>query len=411
MLQYRYEAGRLGGSLMTNSSQVPLRQAEAPPHPTFLELFFDLTFAFTLFQVSRTLVQNLNWPGAGQDLVLFVAVWLIWFITTWVTNRLDQGWWPVQVMVILTLTGGLTLAAAIPRAFGSDGLIFAGVAVGIRVGRSLFLTVVLRAHEMQRIAVGALVWSGLSAPAWIAGGLTHGIGRGVLWALAITVDYLALSLNYRIPRPGDRGVQDPPVAAEHLAERYRQIFIIGLGELIVASALALSGEGFNRTRTASFLVTVATTVLLWRIYIHRSGQLLSAAFAAHLVSPGRARWAGHVHLVMVAGLVITSVGDELVIVHPSHGTPLTWAVVILGGPALFLVGRAGSEYLVFARVSANRIIGVLVLAALTLVALHLEPLTTDTVATLVLAGIAVTDVRRGRRYPEEPPAPPGPGPT
>ncbi len=396
---------------MTSGRRLPLRQAEASSQPTFLELFFDLTFAFTLFQVSRALVQHLNWPGVGQDLVLFVAVWLIWFITTWVTNRLDQGWWPVQVLVILTLTGGLALAAAIPRAFGSDGLIFAGVAVGIRVGRSLFLTVVLRGHDMQRIAVGALVWSGLSAPAWIAGGLTHGIARGVLWALAIAVDYLALSLNYRIPRPGHRGVEDPPVAAEHLAERYRQIFIIGLGELIIASALSLSGEGFNRTRTAAFLVTVATTVLLWRIYIHRSGQLLSAAFAAHLVSAGRARWAGHVHLVMVAGLVLTSVGDELVIVHPSQGTPLTWTVVVLGGPALFLVGRAGSEYLVFGRVSANRIIGVLVLAALAPLALRLEPLAIDTAATLVLAGIAITDARRGQRRPEEPPAPPGLAPS
>jgi low temperature requirement protein LtrA len=394
---------------MTSSTRVPLRQAEAPPHPTFLELFFDLAFIFALFQVSRTLTQHLDWAGAAQDLVLFVTVWRVWFTTTWVTNRLDQGWWPVQVMVILTLTGGLILAAALPGAFGSDGLIFAGVSVGIRAGRSLFLALVLRGHDMHRIAVGSLVWSGVSAPAWIAGGLTHGVARVVLWALAVAVDYFALSLNFRIP--GGSRLQEAPVAAEHLAERYRQIFIIALGELIVSSALALSSQGFNRARTAAFLITVATTVLLWRIYIHRSGQLLSAAFAARLVSSRMARWAGHIHLVMVAGLVITAVGDQLVIVHPSPTTPPTWAVVILGGPALFLVGRCGTEYLVFARVSADRIIGVLVLATLTLVALHLEPLATDATATLVLAGIAVTDARRDRRRPAEPPAPPASGPS
>jgi low temperature requirement protein LtrA len=394
---------------MTSGRQVPLRPAQAPPHPTFLELFFDLAFVFALFQVSRTLTQHLDWTGAAQDLVLFVTVWRVWFTTTWVTNRLDQGWWPVQVMVILTLTGGLILAAAIPRAFGTTGMIFAGVSVGIRVGWSLFLMLALRGHEMHRIGVAALAWSGLSAPAWIAGGITHGIAREVLWAYAIAVDYLAISLNFRFP--GGSRLQDSPVAAEHLAERYRQIFIIALGELIVASALALSSEGFNQVRTASFLVTVATTVLLWRIYIHRSGQLLSAAFAERLVSPRMARWAGHVHLVMVAGLVATAVGDELVIVHPPSRTPLPWAVVILGGPALFLVGRGGSEYLVFGRVSADRIIGVLVLAALTLVALHVEPLATDTAATLVLAGVAVTDARRDRRHPAELPAPPASGPS
>jgi low temperature requirement protein LtrA len=393
---------------MISGRQIPLRQAEAPPHPTFLELFFDLALVFALFQVSHTLVEHLNWIGAGQDLVVFVAVWQIWFMTTWVTNRLDQDWWPVQVVVMLTLTGGLILAAV--RAFGSNGLIFAGVCVGTRVGRSLFLTFVLRGHDMQRIAIGALVWSGLTAPAWIAGGLSLGAARGALWAPAIAVDYLALSLNFRIPEFGRRGVE-APVAAEHLAERYRQVFIIALGELIVASALAVSADGFAPERTEAFLSTVACAVVLWRIYIHRSGQLLSAAFATRLVSSRMARWAGHAHLVMVAGLVIIAVGDQLVIAHPSERTPLTWAVVIFGGPALFLIGRGGSEYVVFARVSANRIMGVLALAALTPAALHLEAIVTDTAATLVLAAIAITDARRGRRRPEEPPAPPASGPS
>jgi low temperature requirement protein LtrA len=411
MLQYRYETGTVGGSLMTSSRQVPLRRGEGPPHPTFLELFFDLALVFALFQVSRTMLEHLNWTGGFQVLVLFVAVWRIWFLTTWITNRLDQGWWPVQLMVILTLTGGLILAVAVPAAFGRNGLIFAGVNVGIRVGQHLFVAFILRGHEMQRIAVGALVWTGVSAPAWIAGGLTHGVVRGVLWALAVAIDYFALSINFRIPGQRRTATTEAPVAAEHLAERYRQIFIIALGELIIASALTLSGQGFARARTAAFLETIATTVLLWRIYIHRSGQLLSAAFAKRPISPGMARWAGHTHLVMVAGLVITAVGDELVIAHPSARTPLTWAVVILGGPALFLVARAGTEYLVFARVSANRMIGVLVLAALTPVALHLVALMTATAAALLLAGIAITDARRGRRRPEEPPAPPAPGPS
>src|SRR5690242_1772296 len=35
MLQYRYEASEAGGSSMTSSRRVPLRQAEAPPQATF----------------------------------------------------------------------------------------------------------------------------------------------------------------------------------------------------------------------------------------------------------------------------------------------------------------------------------------------------------------------------------------
>lgn len=151
----------------------------------------------------------------------------------------------------------------------------------------------------------------------------------------------------------------------------------------MASALTLGGQGFRHDRTAAFLITVATTVLLWRIYIHRSGQLLSSAFGARLVSPRMARWAGHVHLAMVAGLVVTAVGDELVIVHPTERTPLTWAVVMLGGPALFLLGRAGLQYLVFARVSPDRMLGLVVLIALAPAAVHLEALMTDIAVTVV----------------------------
>jgi low temperature requirement protein LtrA len=411
MLQYRHEADMVGGSLMPGSRPVPLRRGEAPQHPTFLELFFDLALVFALFQVSHTLIEHLDWVGGFQELVLFVAVWRIWFAATWVTNRLDQGWWPVQLMVILTLTGGLLLGAAVPAAFDRHGLIFACVNVCIRAGQNLFVAFVLRGHETQRIAVAALVWSGASFPGWIAGGLTHGVARDMLWGLAVAVDYFALSINFRVPGFGRSEAVEAPVAAEHLAERYRQIFIIALGELIMASSLALSGKGFGRDRIEAFLGTVATTVLLWRIYIHRSGQLLSAAFATHPVAPRISRWAGHIHLVMVAGLVLTAVGDQLVIAHPTERTPLTWAVVILGGPALFLVGRGATEYLVFARVSANRIAGVLALAALTTVALHVEALVADSTATLVLVAVAITDWRLARRRPAEPPAPPASAPS
>ncbi len=403
--------GRRARYEKTSRSWVPLRQGEAPPHPTFLELFFDLALVFALFQVSRTLVQNLHWVGAGQDLLLFVAVWQVWFMTTWITNRLDQGRWPVQLLVILTLTGGLVLAAAVPGAFGPTGLIFACVRVGLRVGRSLFLTVVLRGHEVQRLGIGELVWTVLTAPAWIAGGLTHGTARGVLWAVAVAVDYVGLSLNFRIPGPGRPGMEEAPVAAEHLAERYRQVFIIALGELIMASSLAVSAKGFDRERTEAFLGTVATTVLLWRIYIHRSGALLSSAFTTRAASSSRARLAGHIHLAMVASLVMTAVGDQLVIAHPSELTSVTWAVVILGGPGLFLAVRGGTEYLVFARVSGNRIAAALVLAALIPAAPHVEAVVTDGAATLVLAAVAITDARLARRRPAEPPTPAASAPS
>ena len=97
---------------------------------------------------------------------------------------------------------------------------------------------------------------------------------------------------------------------------------------------------------------------------------------------------------------------ELVIAHPLGHTPPAWIAVILGGPALFLAGRALFEYVVFARVSRDRPIGLLILAALTLAMLLVPPLIVALAATAVLAGIAVCDAARARGRPSEPPSPP-----
>jgi low temperature requirement protein LtrA len=207
----------------------------------------------------------------------------------------------------------------------------------------------------------------VSAVPWIAGALTHGTARRVLWTLAVAVDYTAYALRFPTPGLGRAPTSAWPTVAEHLAERYRQFFIIALGELILVTGLALSGTGFAPDRTAAFLVSIATTVLLWRIYIYRAGELLSAAI-------------GH--------------------------TPPAWIAVTLGGPALFLAGRALFEYEVFSRVSRDRPIGVLVLAALAPAMLLAPPMLVALVPTLVLAGIAVADATRARGRPAEPASPP-----
>ena len=43
---------------------------------------------------------------------------------------------------------------------------------------------------------------------------------------------------------------------------------------------------------------------------------------------------------MVAGIIVTAVADELTIAHPGGHTSAATAAVILGGPALFLAGHA-----------------------------------------------------------------------
>jgi low temperature requirement protein LtrA len=393
--------------MTSGTAAVRLRRPEAPQRATFLELFFDLAFVFALFQLSHELLQHLDWSGALQVLIVFLAVWRVWGITTWITDRLDPQQQRLQLLVIVSLLGIVVLAAALPQAFGKYGLIFAGVYVALHLGRYLALVLALRGHELQRVTVRAVFWAGVSAVPWIAGALVHPAAREGLWGLAVVVDYAVFALNFPIPgRARVSSAWEPPVAAEHYAERYQQVFIIALGELILISGLGLSAGGFAPARTLAFVVSILGTALLWRIYIYRSGELLSAAFAASPLSARLGRFTVYVHLAMVFSIVVTAVGDQLVITHPSGPTQLAWAMVILGGPALFLVARAGFEYTVFTRVSWYRPVGVLVLAALTPLMHLASALPTLVVAVAVLAGVAAVDADRARRHAPEQPSPP-----
>jgi low temperature requirement protein LtrA len=391
---------------------LPLRQPETSQRATFLELFFDLAFVFALFQLSHLLRQQMSWSGALRTMVLLLGVWAVWSSTIWITDRLDPLWPPLQALVFATLLVTLVLAAVLPEAFGKYGGVFAGVYVAIGVGRYLFVVLSFRGHELQRIALRGVVWSVGYALLWIAGAFVHGTARTALWILALAIENAAYVLGFPSPRRGRRWSWEPPVAAEHFAERYRQVFIIGLGELILVSGLAFSAAGVAPAGTVAFVASVCTAGLLWRIYIFRAGELLSAAFGAVPASARLGIWAVYVHLAMVAGIVITAVGDELVIAHPSGGTPVAWAVVILGGPALYVAGRGGFEYTVFSRVSWDRPIGVLVLVALIPVAILTSPLLAALATTAVLTGIVLVDAARTRRNPTEPPSPPtGDSPT
>lgn len=384
-----------------------LRRPGGSQRATFLELFFDLVFVFALFRLSQGLLDHLNWGGAFQTLVLLLAMFSVWSHTAGATNVFDPQRPPIQMLVIATMLGSLVMAAAAPEAFGQRGLFFAGAYVAIQIGGSVVPVLVLRGHEVQRAFVRLLFWLGVSAVPWMVGAVAHGTARGALWTVAVAVDYTSIAFRAPTPGLGLASASEFAISGEHLAERYRQFLIIALGELILVTGLAYSNSGFDAERSAALVVSFAITALLWRIYIYRAGELLAAAIAA-APDPLRVGVSTvYSHLAMVAGIVATAVGYELVIAHPFGHTQPAWIAVILGGPALFLAGRALLEYTVFGRVSRDRPIGLLVLGALTPAMLHVSPLMVAIAATAVLAGIAIADATRARGHPPEPPSPPG----
>ncbi|MBQ0893997.1 low temperature requirement protein A [Micromonospora sp. U56] len=389
-----------------------MRKPGQPQRPTFLDLFFDLVFVFALTRVSQRLLTDITsqrrvvLTEVGQTLVVLLALLIVWFVTAWVTDLYDPTRPEIQLVVVGTMFGALVMAVAVPEAFGARALGFAGVYVAIHIGRQLVLVPALRGHKAQRRSAGVLLWFAVSAVPWIVGTtFPESPTRGVLWTLAIAIDLAGAMLLW--PTPWVRRTASQwPVVAEYLSERYRQFLVIALGELILVTGITYSTKYLPGGHAAAFGVAFATTALLWRIYMYRAGDLLPDAIAVAPDPRQLVRRAILAHLLMVIGIVAVAVGYELVIEHPFGRTDSAWIGVILGGPVLFLAGRALFEYAVFARVSRSRLIGALVLAGISPAMILLPPLAVAITAAVVLAGIATSDGLRAKGRPPEPPSPP-----
>ena len=366
---------------------------------TYVELFFDLVFVFAITQLSHTLLEHLSLKGLLQAALLFMAVWWVWIYTSWVTNWLDPEKTPVRLLLFVLMLAGLVLSTSIPQAFESKGLAFAGAYVFMQVGRSLFMVWALKGHSpgnyhnFQRVSC----WLAVSAVFWIAGAFVQGDTRFALWAIALVIEYAGPSLGFRTPGLGASTTSDWDVEGGHLAERCALFVIIALGESVLVTGATFAKLPWTPVTVASFLVAFVGSVAMWWIYFNIGAERGSRHISAS-DDPGRlARLVyTYLHLPLVAGIIVAAVGDELVLAHPTGHTNVQTAAVLLGGPALYLIGN-----LLFKRASAkhfplSHLVGLGLLALLVPAATVASPLMFSGATALVLVIVAIWETRSFR---------------
>lgn len=81
---------------------------------------------------------------------MFLAVWWVWIDTTWVLNWLDPDAFAVRDLLFGMMGAGLFLSMAVPDAFGSRAVVFAGAYVAMQLGRSLYMLLVVWPDPGQR---------------------------------------------------------------------------------------------------------------------------------------------------------------------------------------------------------------------------------------------------------------------
>ncbi len=349
-----------------------------------LELFYDLVFVFAITQVSHLLLEHLTWGGAGQALIVLLAVWWSWNYTTWTTNELDTETIPVRLLLLALMLVSLLMAVAIPDAFGEHALLFAGSYVAIQVGRHAFLTfAAAEPGTMERERAGRiLAWFVAAGVLWIAGALADGPARTALWLAALALDYGAPLVLFWVPgRPRLEGATWD-VGTEHFAERFGLFIILALGESIVLTGATTSESDLAPATIAAFIMAFLTSAAIWWLYFTSVVRLGEHYLA---VSEDRTTLArdGYtfLHAVFAAGIIMTAVGDELVIAHPTEVLPLQEVTAVAAGPAIYLVALTLFGYRLTGALSKRKLFGTLACVVVGFVGLFSPA--------LVLAGLLI----------------------
>ncbi|MFG1953716.1 low temperature requirement protein A [Micromonospora sp. NPDC048830] len=399
------DGGEQGQDLLQRREEV--RQAN------FLELFVDLVLVFALAgvvsRVARDIVSDdfvIRWRAMAFLPVLALPLIWLWITTAHITSWFDPRRRKIQWVVLASALGLLVMATSLPYAFVGRGWSFVLPYVILQCGRPLILMPALRGHPLRQLYLRSVLWFAATAVIWFASTAFSGGARAALWGAAVTVDIVAAQLRWPVP-----GMARPQVSAwamdsrRHLPERYQQFLMIALGETVLAVGTTLTTQPVTAATVAGLLVAFLSTVLMWRIYFYRSGQILAEAVAAAGDRDAAGRATGTAHVVMVLGIVAAAVGFEIVLKHPYGSPRAVWLLALLGGPALFLYGRIRLERIVFNRLSLRRVAAIAALAVVGIPLYLAPPLAAVVVVALVLLAVALADARHAAGRPPEAPSP------
>jgi low temperature requirement protein LtrA len=373
---------------------------------TFEELFFDLVYVFAVTQVSHALLHHLTASGAAEALILWAAVWLGWQYTCWVTNWCDPQTPRIRGLLFSTMLTALVMAAAIPEAFGDRGLLFAGAYALMQVGRTLFVVVQLgRDHPLAPNYRRILGWVSIAAVFWIAGGLVPAPLRHVLWAAAVLCEYVSPMFGFPLPGLGRSRTADWTIDGGHLAERCQLFVIVALGETVLVTGATLAERPhWDAPTLIALLVAFLGSLAMWWIYFGTSSHDGSRVIAAS-PDPGRiGAYFHYIHAVLIGGIIVTAVGNEVAIAHPDGHMTAAGAATLVGGPAIYLAGGALYKKVVYGCWPPSHIGGLAALAVLVPIAFTTDLLMVAGLSTVVMLGVSVWEGRLMRSRPEMRPA-------
>ena len=373
----------------------------------WVELFFDLVFVFSVTQLSHLLIADLTWSGAAEAGFLMLAVWAAWMWTTWAMNWLDTRHAAVRLLLFAMMAGGLVLSAAIPEAFAERALAFACAYVFIHNARGLFIVFALRKgpENEYRNFIRIEIWLALAAVFWIAGALVEGEARWAFWLTGLLLDFGAPWVRFWCPGLGSSSLDDWSVNPAHIAERCGLFVIIALGESVIMTGATFAELQWDAYNASAFAAAFIGVVAMWWVYFATTAEEASELFE-HRADPGALARAAYTyaHIPIVAGIILSAVGDELVLAHPLGHMEVNAALVIALGPAIFLVGSGLFRWMACGAAPASHALGLLIVAVAAVMFWEGPPMALAASTSLALCIVGAWEALRRRREVHDPPS-------
>ena len=113
--------------------------------------------------------------------------------------------------------------------------------------------------------------------------------------------------------------------------------IIALGETIIITGATTASGDLDTAVLTAFGLAFLSTAAMWWLYFNYVARVAERRLE---LAPDRTRLARdgytYMHVLLVAGVILAAVGDELVIAHPTDVLPAEELAAVAGGPALYL---------------------------------------------------------------------------
>lgn len=360
----------------------PAGVIDAEQKVSWSELFIDLVWVFGVTQIAAALAHGHGLGDVALSLLLLLPLWWGWVGTTVYANAAGARIEAASGRLVLFAVAAcvLTMAVAVPTAYGGGGLLFAGAYTVLRI----VLWSAIRplrfygAPGLDPFGIGLF----FAAPLFLLGGFLDGPWRVGLWAVAAFVEIAG-------PRLLGKRLAGLHFETAHLPERFGLFMIIVLGETIVATggAAASAGAAPGPAVLGALGLGFVLIVALWWTYFHFGASAVRHALRTTTMQARIVRDVfSYAHLAYVIALICIAVGLKKLLAHPFEHPHSALELLLAPGAALYLLGFGYSRWRMFGNPTVFRTAA----AGLCLVLAGVAPLLPLVVTAGLVAAILVT---------------------